>query len=156
MHGIGLHTLSTLRYLIHPWPHTDLCSSKIALQISNFIDWVTWSQTKWTTTNDLHTLAQCGTGRWKINDQTASPERKSGQPVAQRKSVCACARSCHCQTGTMLLTSLLAQISRDFMPETCRKQNAPRHLQRADLLETPSTTWFITSLRTTSAVSINN
>jgi len=33
---------------------------------------------------------------------------------------------CQCQAGTTLLTSILVQISRDFMPETCRKQNAPR------------------------------
>jgi len=39
-----------------------------------------------------------------------------------------------CQAGTTLLTSILSQISRDFMPETCRKQNAARpakgHLRR--------------------------
>jgi len=80
-------------------------------------------------------------------------ERKGS--ASRRKSVCACARSCHFQAGTTLLTSILGQISRDFMPETCRKQNAPRPAdgrtcaERADLVETRSTTWFITSLRTT-------
>ena len=56
----------------------------------------------------------------------ASPERKKERKnnAAQRKCVCACAKSCRCQANTTLLTSILAQISRDFMPETCRKQNA--------------------------------
>jgi len=100
----------------------------------------------------------------KINDSKCRRKkgRKKGRENGRKAAfVCACAVGCHCAAGTTLLTSILVEISRDFMPETCRKQNAPRacshssHLRasRADLLETTRrTTWFITSLTTTIAV----
>ena len=65
----------------------------------------------------------------KINDSKCRRKkgRKKGRENGRKAAfVFACAVGCHCAAGTTLLTSILVEISRDFMPETCRKQNAPR------------------------------
>lgn len=88
-------------------------------------------------------------------------KERRGCSVGRATEVCMRMRLQEPLSPTALLTSILAQISRDLMPETCRKQNgpeAPACVHGADLLETPSTctTWFITSLTTTIAASTFN